>query len=258
VRCGAITVREVSAVADLAACDRLFAAVWAGDAALPVNFMRALAHGGHYLAGAYESGRLVGASVGFVWGGGGKLHSHITGVAPEAQGQGVGYALKLHQRDWAADRGLAEITWTFDPLVRRNAWFNLIKLGARIESYQPDFYGPMADGINDGDETDRCFVAWSVADSDPGSAPPDDAPAARLLVAGPGEEPERTGGDAESAAVILCQVPADIVALRGRDAGLGRRWRFALRETMGRAMQDGYAPVSITKEGNYVLTRPGV
>jgi hypothetical protein len=66
------------------------------------------------------------------------LHSHVTGVVDSMRHAGVGRAIKLHQRDWAAERGLDWITWTFDPLVRRNAWFNIAILGADVHSYLPD------------------------------------------------------------------------------------------------------------------------
>ena len=51
---------------------------------------------------------------------------------PEARGTGIGRAIKLHQREWAAANGIATIVWTFDPLVRRNAWFNIAVLGADV------------------------------------------------------------------------------------------------------------------------------
>lgn len=55
------------------------------------------------------------------------------------------------------------ITWTFDPLVRRNAHFNLAKLGAGPARYLPDFYGPMRDGINGAGDTDRLMVRWDLS-----------------------------------------------------------------------------------------------
>src|SRR5215471_4871048 len=102
--------------------------------------MRALAHIGNYVAGAYDGDTLVGASVGF-FAADGHLHSHVTGIAPEHQGHGVGRALKLHQRDWALARGRTAISWTFDPLIARNAYFNLHTLGATAVEYLPDFCG---------------------------------------------------------------------------------------------------------------------
>ena len=83
-------------------------------------------------------------------------------VETEVQSRGVGYALKLHQRAWALHEDVRTITWTSDPLIRRNAWFNLNKLGASVVEYLPEFYGAMRDGINAGDLTDRCLVRWDL------------------------------------------------------------------------------------------------
>ena len=59
--------------------------------------------------------------------------------------------------------GMAKIVWTFDPLVRRNAMFNLARLGARATRYEVDFYGPVRDAINGEDETDRLVVEWATS-----------------------------------------------------------------------------------------------
>ena len=80
-------------------------------------------------------------------------------------GRHVGFALKLHQRAWCLDRGITLLEWTYDPLVARNAYFNLGKLGARVAEYLPDFYGVMGDGINRYDESDRILVHWSLEDA---------------------------------------------------------------------------------------------
>ena len=58
--------------------------------------------------------------------------------------------------------------WTFDPLVARNAWFNLGKLGAVADAFGRAFYGEMTDEINAGDRSDRLVVRW---DLDPDPAP---------------------------------------------------------------------------------------
>jgi len=254
-----VDVRELGDVREMEGADRLLAAVWGGDDqdAVSVNMMKALSHAGHYVAGAWRDGSLVGVSVAFFWAPGDlrRLHSHISGVALEAQGGGVGAALKLHQAAWAIDRGVAEITWTFDPLVRRNAWFNLVKLGARAASYHPDFYGPMRDGINGGDASDRCLAVWDLTRGIPEPAPPAPAGGARVILRETGggeplvEEPD--GSERQ----LACQVPKDVVALRAGDPSLGRRWRLALRSTMGRAMHAGYSVVTMTKDGHYLLER---
>lgn len=87
-----------------------------------------------------QSGVLVGGSVGFFGAPlGVDLHSHMAGVSAVGRGRNVGYALKFHQRGWASERGIEQITWTFDPLVARNAYFDLGKLGAVPTSLSPRF-----------------------------------------------------------------------------------------------------------------------
>ena len=145
----------------------LFAEVWGvADGPMPISgdLIRALVHTGNYAAGAWAGTDLVGASVAFLALDNGRLslHSHITGVARAARGGSVGFALKQHQRAWALSHGIREVTWTFDPLVRGNARFNLVKLGAVAVSYLVDFYGQMEDGVNAGDRSDRCAVRWEL------------------------------------------------------------------------------------------------
>jgi predicted GNAT superfamily acetyltransferase len=78
---------------------------------------------------------MIGASVGFFAAPDDRsLHSHITGIVGDHRGRGLGRLLKQHQREWALARGVHRITWTFDPLVARNASFNLRVLGARVGS----------------------------------------------------------------------------------------------------------------------------
>jgi len=178
----AVEVRELVEVGDLREVEALLASIWRTSSDKPpvnTDILRALAHTGCYVAGAYEGSELVGASVGFLGGSGNgsggdlHLHSHITGVAPAAQGRHVGLALKTHQRSWCLDRGIGVVTWTFDPFVRRNAWFNLHRLGADVVELVPDFYGEMRDGINAGLASDRFVVRWDLdgATSRPALAP---------------------------------------------------------------------------------------
>src|SRR3954466_6129660 len=143
----------------------LLADIWGSEsesALVSKDVLRALAHSGNYVAGAFLDGRMVGISGGFLGQRGGHphLHSHISGVAPDSQHRHIGFALKQHQRAWCLGEGLDRVVWTFDPLVRRNAYFNLAKLGARITEFHPDFYGHMSDDINGGEESDRVVVEW--------------------------------------------------------------------------------------------------
>ena len=197
------------------------------------------------------------------------LHSHIVGLLPETRARGVGLAVKLHQRAWALARGIDLVTWTFDPLVRSNAYFNLTKLGAEATAYHPDFYGAMDDGINAGEESDRLLVTWAldspraVAASEGAvgvglAAPTDDTV---LVEAGTAVLLEEDGRGRPVAHPcrgprLLCRVPADIVALRRADPALARQWRRAVRDTLGAAVAEGYRATAATRNGWYVLDRP--
>lgn len=167
-RAAGVTIREPTDLVELARLCELFRGVWQEDPSDPsmtVVVLHALAHTGNYVSAAYDGDTLVGGCVGFLSAvGGSELHSHIAGVAGTARGRSVGFALKTHQRAWALARGLAQVSWTFDPLVRRNAYFNLAKLGARPRAYLVNFYGPMSDGINAGDDTDRLEAQWRLDD----------------------------------------------------------------------------------------------
>ncbi len=267
-----VEVAELHEIGELTEAAELFIEVWRtprAEAPCSPALLRALAHSGNYVAGARLEGDLVAASVGFLHPAGDSvgLHSHITGVRAEVQGRGVGFALKQHQRAWSLSRDLRLVTWTFDPLVRRNAFLNLVKLGAEIVEYLPDFYGPMRDGINAGDETDRCLVSWplaggrAVAASRGAATEPDvDARPAGAAsppgAASPAGEPGASEPDPGSAA-LLVQVPSDIVAIRAADPGLASRWRRALRATMGDALGRGFVATGITGSGWYVLEPAG-
>ncbi|HET6214617.1 MAG TPA: GNAT family N-acetyltransferase, partial [Micromonosporaceae bacterium] len=158
-----LRIAELRELADLNEAAALLQAIWRADTpdqVVSADLMRALASSGNYVVGAFRGDKLVAATVAFF--GAGHLHSHVTGVDPAAQRGGVGYALKQHQRAWALARRITEVRWTFDPLVRRNAYFNLHKLGALPVEYLTEFYGEMTDGINLGDASDRLYVGWQL------------------------------------------------------------------------------------------------
>src|SRR3954467_14628710 len=163
----AVSVVEVRSEREARAAVTVLADVWRREDSqppLPPELAWAFAHSGNYVALAMAGDEPVAAAIGFRGddSSGPHLHSHIAGVLPQWQGSGVGYLIKEHQRSWALQHDLDRVTWTFDPLVSRNAYFNVVKLGAQLTRYYVDFYGPMDDGINTGDETDRCLVTWRV------------------------------------------------------------------------------------------------
>ncbi len=163
-----VAVRELESLAELEAMTALFDEIWepdAGNPSLRVDLLRALTKAGNYASGAYDvaSGELLGACIGFFGPPShAELHSHIAGVRAAGLGRAVGFALKVHQRAWCLRRDTRVIAWTYDPLIRRNAYFNLVKLGARPVEYLRNFYGVMDDVINGGTETDRMLVHWDL------------------------------------------------------------------------------------------------
>jgi predicted GNAT superfamily acetyltransferase len=264
-----VTVREIHDLDGEAAVSHLFDRVWGagGEPVLPANLIHAISHAGNYLAGAFHGDRIIGAAFGFLGQDdhGIYLHSHMTGVDPSSQKSGIGFALKLHQRAWALNRGLDRVEWTFDPLVRRNSYFNLVKLGAQIVDYHVNFYGDMVDGINVGDESDRVVVSWDLASqrvidaAEMGLPEPDFEQwrNAGALVALDYDENHRPLAAEGHAPLLLCHIPEDVVELRKRDPDAALDWRRALRSTFGVALQNGHKAKAITRNGWYVLEQEG-
>ena len=247
---------------------RLFNHVWSTPEEQPLissSILRALSHADNFVAAAYRGKEIVGASVGFLGFHRGSLHlhSHITGVSSSVQGKSVGFALKQHQRAWALARGIGVVTWTFDPLVRRNAFFNITKLGASATRYYSGFYGEMNDGINDKDETDRVLIEWNLDSAqateasirrlpEPDIAALQRAGAEVALDVGDDSAPVEASHTSD---VLLVRIPDDIVDLRRHDEDLSHRWRLALRNVMGTMLNDGYSTTGMSRSGYYVLQR---
>ena len=241
-------IRELTDLAGFRAAADLFAGIWRpgpGDHPANADVMRALSKAGNYVAGAYEGEHLVGAAVAFFGPPAARLlHSHVAGVRPPARG--LGLALKLHQRDWALERGVTTIEWTYDPLVARNAYFNLVKLGALPVEYLPNFYGDMNDGINAGDESDRLLVHWDLTGPAVGSEPA----VAGLPIALDRSADGRPIPGPSAGGTALVAVPSDIEKLRATDPAQAQQWRRAVRSALAGARITGFA-----REGWYVVTR---
>lgn len=250
-----VTVREVTDIAGTADVVGLFARIWGRSANPPVTteLLRAFSKAGNYVAGAFEADRLVGACVAFFHEpAGNALHSHIAGVAGVAAGRGVGLALKLHQRAWALRRDVTDIVWTFDPLVARNAYFNLAKLGARPVEYLPNFYGTMADAINGDEDSDRLLVRWRLRDYAGGA--PAGVPAGAVAALSVADDGSPLPGPLD-AALCLVAVPRDIEALRTADPALARRWRVAVRDVLTTLDGAGARIEGFDARGHYIVRR---
>lgn len=225
-------IRSLATVVEVVAASQVLADVWGGDrGGMPPNLLRALAHSGNYAVGLYDGDRMVGASVAFFAAPAERsMHSHITGVLPGHQSQGLGRVIKQHQREWALARGVGHITWTFDPLVARNAHFNLRVLGTRVTDYLVDHYGQMDDGINRGDQTDRIMVSWALA------APP---------VPTPGDD----------RVVASVEIPHDIEAIRRESPADAAAWRARVRDGILAHLADGLEIGGFDDARGYLLVR---
>ena len=160
--------------------------------------------------------------------------------------------MKRSQRAWALERGITEIRWTFDPLLARNAYFNLTKLGAVGAAYLPDVYGAMGDPVNGTDPSDRVEARWDLTAPEGRPDPDLDAlmaEGAEVILSLDGEVWRET----RLVPTLLACVPSDIVALRASDPGAARQWRMNARDSIGRALDLGYGAVGATRDGWWVL-----
>lgn len=205
--------------------------------------LRSLSHSGNYVAGAFHGKKMIGCAVGWVGlgpsGPPDHLHSDIAGATKS--NLGIGYVMKRHQRRWALDRGLQKMRWTFDPLVARNAYFNLCKLGAVVTSFEPDFYGRLNDGVNSDQTTDRLVAEWDLCDPWVEQAPDSGHTPARRHVA--------VTPDA-----VLVAVPPDIIKLRQADPDQARQESLAVRKRFRKLLIKGeYRIAGMSRQGQYVL-----
>jgi predicted GNAT superfamily acetyltransferase len=260
-----IEVRPVRTLEEARAAAELLDRVWEERRVVGIPLLWAMAsHGGQVLA-AFRGDEVVGTQVGVVGLAEGKptLHSHITGVLPEVQHHGVGFLLKLAQRAWCLERGIGVVTWTFDPMVSRNAYFNLMKLGAFGRRFYRGYYGEMEDVFNRGDRSDRLEVIWELeSERVLGALGLDGAPAgtgpdvvADRVIRKENDRPLVDRLDTSSEYVSV-EVPDDYHGLRAGDPGLAKEWRDAVADALDEVFEAGYRAVAFVRGSGYVLQRP--
>lgn len=241
-----VEVRSCHTLAEFEACVAIEKHVWqcADIELVPAALFAVFAKTGGQVLGAFHGGRIIGftlANPAFRKEGFGTrtfLHSHMTAVLPEYENRGVGRRLKLFQREEALSRGIALVEWTFDPLELRNAYFNLVRLGAIMRRYLPNFYGITSSPLHSGMPTDRLVAEWWL-----------DSPRARAAVAG--QAPPAAGKGA-----VRVSVPADIGAIKTRDPERAIRIQSEMREQFLDWFAKDYAATGIetaTGVTSYVL-----
>ncbi len=266
-----ISIRAAATIEDCQAIERLQAEIWGTtdlDVA-PSSLLLIVAKEGGLVLLALDNHEPIGFSFGLL----GlteqntlKLVSHQTGVLPKYQSSGVGYQLKLAQREAALARHLDLITWTFDPLQSRNAYLNLNKLGAVCHTYLRHLYGDMPDALNRGLPSDRFRVDWWIAS---GHVARRLAGQATNLIptnaAYPTINPTLTlpNGflappatfDPPEAPFCWVQVPPELPPLKAKAPDLALQWRLHTREIFEAYFGAGYSAVELVRgeDRNYYL-----
>ena len=266
-----IIIREAHSMDDLYATVALQKTIWQmqGEGAAPANLQNAIIHNGGNILCAEHEGKMVGFTLGFpakrgteIW-----LWSHMAGVLAEYQGQGIGFMLKQRQRLWALDNGYTIISWTFDPMQRGNANFNLNQLGAIINKYYVDHYGIMTDGINAGLASDRLEAYWKLQ-----------SPTVIALSDGIKEAKEDKVINPQHCLVYISddleivynmpnhladieyyvEIPHKISTLKQANLSLAQEWQLAVRNAITHILSESYVISGFVDQGNrcwYVITR---
>jgi predicted GNAT superfamily acetyltransferase len=194
---------------------------------VPPRLMTVSTHIGGLVLGAYADGRMIGFSLampGVKAGGKAYWHSHMTGVLPAFQNQGIGRRMKLKQREEALRAGIGLVEWTFDPLEIRNSHFNVERLGVVVRRFVPNQYGITSSPLHGGLPTDRLVAEWYVH-----------SPRVKAIV-DHGETVER-----RSEATI--EVPAQIDRWRREDVETARQAQDGIRTQFQKLLASGLGVV---------------
>ncbi|MCS7222468.1 MAG: GNAT family N-acetyltransferase [Anaerolineae bacterium] len=257
-RMGGWELRILETPEEMREVEELQRQVWPGSDAdiVPAHLLVTAAHNGGLVVGAFAGARLVG----FVFGFPGldtrvipprlKHCSHMLGVHPDYRDAGIGFALKRAQWQIVRHQGIDRVTWTYDPLLSRNAYLNIAKLGAVCDTYLRNVYGKMRDAMNAGLPSDRFQVDWWVhsprveqrmsGESRPrlGLAQYLEAGAALLNPSSFPDSPVPppptleliwSQGCESRLSTVLVEIPSDFLALKAADPGLALVWRLRTR-----------------------------
>ena len=261
-----IQIRILHSAQEMHAAEDLQALVWQVGSldVIPGHLALAISHNGGVVAGAFDGDTLVGLVVGFIGTDSQspgrvamarlKHYSHELAVHPDYRNRGIGYALKLAQRNLVMRQGIRLISWTYDPLLSVNAQLNIRRLGAVYNTYIKDAYGEMRDGLNLDDHSDRFHVDWWITSKRvetrlTNERKPLDL--AHFLSAGAEKlNPTRLDArdlllpsetfDPPEGTFALVEIPPDYQKVKSTDAGLARHWREQTREIFTDAFRRGY------------------
>ena len=240
--------------------------VWSGSETdiVPAHLSMAISHNGGVMLGAFDQGKLVGYLMGFLGTDAEspdriamtrlKHCSHQVGVHPAYRDRGIGFALKRAQREEVLKQGIRLVTWTYDPLLSRNAHLNIRRLGAVCDTYLQRAYGEMRDALNTGVESDRFQVDWWVTSPRVSSRfekARKPLNMAHYLKAGAEKVNPSILDDAgqlypgeviyaPEGVIALVEIPPDFQALKQLDIGVAKSWREHSREVFISVFAAGY------------------
>ena len=257
-----IEIRPITDAAGCTAVEQLQVQAWKLDDLLevvPSHILLTFHKNGGVLLGAYSGEQLVGFVVGFIGlmaNGRFKHASHMMGIHPDFQRKGIGYQLKLAQRQVVQQQGLEQITWTYDPLETGNARLNVHKLGAVCHTYLPNLYGDI-DGINAGLPSDRFQVDWHISSDHVSNRLTTyqvfETPVLQHLVLNPvntnGRPPKNSQSPSQWRHFI--QLPANFQTLKANDLPLAQAWRLHTRQLFTQLFTQNYTVTDfLLQDGN--------
>ncbi len=257
-------IRILESADELLPIGKLTDEIWRGGAQdiVPNHMLTAFVHNGGLAIGAFEEDKMIAFAFGFPGlyqtpdGLKIKHSSHQMGVHPAHRGKNIGFALKQAQWQIVRQQGLDLITWTYDPLLSRNAYLNIAQLGAICNTYKRDEYGEMIDGLNAGVASDRFQVDWwlntprvfqrlDTEDHIALDLESYQAAEAQMLYTSETNvdlglllAPEHYSPP--NSKLILLQIPNDFYKLRTIDLPLAKDWRFFTREVFEDLFSAGY------------------
>src|SRR5712671_2575266 len=159
-----VVIRRCTTTEEFKACVQLQKQVWnfADIDLIPVRLFVVADKIGGQVLGGFAGKELVGfvMAIPGTRSGHPYLHSHMLAVGEKYRNQGLGRRLKLAQRDDALVRGFELIEWTFDPLEIKNAFLNIVRLGAIARRYTINQYGVSSSPLQGGLPTDRLVAEW--------------------------------------------------------------------------------------------------
>jgi predicted GNAT superfamily acetyltransferase len=252
----AINIRDIKELSELRAVEELQKQIWGcSDLEIfPSLALIPIIEVGGVLLGAFDQSELVGFVLGFPGIEDGRLilHSDMLAVKPEYRSHGLGYRLKLAQRDKALEKGINTITWTFDPLQSLNAHLNFARFGVISNRYMVNYYGQTSSFLHS-TGTDRLWVTWLLnservkkrLDGVVTNLTKDLESAATLLVAGESGEPILKNNIGEDNVVI--EIPGSINELVIEQNELAVRWREASRQAFISALDAGHTVVEFDR-----------